>query len=159
MARFPNIFSDPGGPLGTWAWPINHNEEEESTRSLAIEHTANTAQGVGQPNAAGTGLVRQQGDPQPLTLRYSGSIMRREHFVEMLKWTEACRTRTIHFTDFAGEKYEVLITSFQPRRVRVMKNRGGQAGTPESLYYWNYSIEMEVVTFIDGVYSEAGVTP
>lgn len=145
MAR--NRFEDPAGSLTAYDWRINHSEEDEGGQSRQVEHTANTGQ---------TGLVRQQGASDPLTLNYKGTILHKAQVVEMLKWYEACRTRTIYFQDFAGDRYEVLITSFKPTRLRAAKNN---ADTDAPLWYWKYTITMEVVTILSGTYAEAGVTP
>lgn len=146
MAR--NIFSDPAAVLSDYSWRINHSEEEEGGQSRDVDHTANTGL---------TGLVRQQGAAEPAILQYKGTILHRAQVVEMLKWFEACRTRTIIFQDFAGDRYEVLITSFKPQRLRAAKNNSDYANAP--LWYWKYSMTMEVLTFLTGVYAEAGVTP
>lgn len=146
MAR--NRFEDPAGSLSPYDWRVNHSEEDEGGQSREVDHTANTGL---------TGLVRQQGAAEPSILSWKGTILHRAQVVEMLKWFEACRTRTILLRDFAGDTYEVLITSFKPQRLRAAKNNSDYSNAP--LWYWKYSITMEVVSFLGGTYAEAGVTP
>lgn len=148
MTRVANKFSDPGGPLADYQWEINHNEEEQSGKTRNIEESANTA---------GTGLVKQQGDDGPLRFEYSGSILRETQLTTMLKYFQACKTRTVIFTDFAGDQYEVLVTSFQPTRKRTLRNPRDQANAP--LHYWTYKIALEVITILVGPYADAGITP
>lgn len=146
MAR--NIFSDPAGSLATYNWTVNHDEETEQGKARQIDHGGNTAS---------TGLVRQQGDDGPVTLRYSGTMLDEAQVITTLKYFQACRTRTVRFTDFNGDAYEVLITSFAPKRQRVLRNSRDLTNAP--LHIWKYQIEMEVITFISGPYVDAGVAP
>lgn len=146
--RTANLFQDPAAILPDYSWAINHDTEDANDRSRAIDHTANTGE---------TGLVRQQGDPTPLTFTYSGTILQQDQLVKMLKYEQACSTRTILFTDFALDKYEVTITSFKPQRVRAAANSKG--GTTNPLWYWKYTLTMEVISIREGVYQAAGATP
>lgn len=146
MAR--NRFEDPSGALTAYDWQVNHSEEEEGGQSREVDHTANTGL---------TGLVRQQGAADPIMLSYKGTILHRAQVVQMLRWWEACRTRTVFFQDYAGDRYEVVITSFKPQRLRTEHNPRDSASAP--LWYWKYTLVMEVVTNLAGPYAEAGVTP
>jgi hypothetical protein len=140
--RSPNIFTNPAAPGDVYQWAINHSEEEESGRDRQIETRANTGN---------VGLVRQQGEMTPLLLRYTGTILEKAQLDEMLRWFRLCETQTIYFTDFAGDSYEVQISSFKPTRVRAMRNTRGLATNP--LHYWRYTIEMHVLRVLAGSYT------
>lgn len=140
MPRTPNKFKDPKTAT-TWEWPVNHSEEQETGVSRSVQHGAKTA----------GGLVRQQADDQPLNLRYSGTIFHKAQVTEMIHWFQLCATQTINFEDFAGDEYEVLITSFQPVRKRTIRNPRDFTNAP--LWYWTYEIEMEVVRVIKGIWT------
>jgi hypothetical protein len=121
----------------TYDWHINHAEEEEGGRAREITLSGNTS---------GLGLVRQQGAQQPLTLRWAGAILHREQFVAMWHWFGLCELRTIFLRDFHGDEYEVVITNFDPSRVR-----GRNPQDPSiPLHYWKYTIEMQVLQVISG---------
>lgn len=148
MARTSNVFTDPAGLLATYVWAVNHDEESEQGKTRAVEHTGNTGT---------TGLVRQQGDDEPLVLRFSGTMLQETQVIATLRYFQACRTRSVRFTDFNGDGYEVLITSFKPLRQRVLRNDRDLSRAP--LHIWKYQIEMEVLTILSGPYATAGVTP
>lgn len=145
MSRVANLFIDPAGVRATYAWAINHDEEQDTGLSRTIDHTANTA---------GTGLVRQQGADDPITLTYAGTILDVAQHREFLAWVELSKHRTIFFRDFAGDEYEVLITAYKAPRTRVARN----PRDPAHPWIWHYTLTMEVVTIRAGVYAQAGVT-
>lgn len=145
MAR--NQFIDPNGVLPTYQWDIGFDTEQDGGRDLGVSSTA---------NVANTRVIVQQGDMAPITFNYSGSILRRSQVVAMWQWFNLCRDQTILFTDFAGDEYEVVITSFKPLR-RAGVNPRDPAGAP--LWYWTYTLTMTVVGIISGPMAEAGVTP
>lgn len=144
MAR--NQFIDPAAVRATYNWQINHSEESDFGKSRNVEKGGNTGD---------VGFVRQQADDSPLILRFSGTILHRAQLVEMNAWFEMCKDQTIYFKDFAGDEYEVIITSFKPTRHPTVKNPKDYANAP--LWYWKYELEMDVVTVRDGVWE--GVTP
>jgi hypothetical protein len=127
-------------------FPINPSEEEAFGKRRNVEHSSPTGL---------TGLVRQQGDDQPLVLKASGTILTRAQLVAMIGWFQLCRTQTIYLRDHAGDQYEGLLTAFEPTRKRTLRNPRDLAQAPE--WYWTYTIEFEVVRIISGTW--AGVTP
>lgn len=135
--RVPNQFIDPAGVVPTYLWDVNHDEEEGFGKSRAIEHTANTGN---------TGLVRQQGSQEPMLLKLSGTILKLDQYNKFWLWWTLCDYRTFHYQDFTGFRAEVLITDFQPKKVRAAKNNRG--GTDNPLHYWKYTMTMEVITFV-----------
>lgn len=147
MARTPNQFQDPAAVVTTYSWAINHSEEEDFGRDRQIEHSAPTS---------GVGLIRQQGEESPLVYRIAGTIFAEAQVTEFWEWFTLCRTQTIYFHDFAGDSYEVLISSFKPTRHRTIRNPKDFANAP--LHFWRYTMEMEVVRVIDGPIFDAGVT-
>lgn len=141
-----NTFHDPGSVLADYTWDIGHHEEQDAGRDLPVSEVA---------NIANTQVILTQGDLSPVKFSYSGSILKREQLVEMWRWLALCQHQTIHFTDFAGDRYEVTITAFKPVRHPGRNLRGG-AGAP--LWYWTYTIEMAVITAIAGPMVDAGLT-
>lgn len=140
-----NTFENPSN-AEKYVWEVGHFEEETVSKRRSIEHSANTAN---------TGLIRQQNDDQPLTFRFGGSILTEKQLKEMIRWFQLCKTQTIYFHDFAGDSYEVLITSFEPTRQYALRNSKDPTNAPN--HFWRYSIEMEVVRVIDGPWE--GVSP
>lgn len=116
-----------------YEWPINHKQEDEFGKRRNIEQTANTGN---------TGHVRQQGSKSPLSLKLQGTILTRDFLFAMRLWFELCEDQTIEFHDYTGQQYEVIITAFNPTRVRG-QNHKDPVYAPN--HYWTYSIEMDVV--------------
>lgn len=141
-----NIFTDPKGVRTAYSWQINHSEEDTFGKTRTVEHGANTGN---------TGLVKQQGDSSPLVIKVKGAILHKAQLEEMIAWWDMCEDQTIYFQDFAGDKYEVLITSFQPVRKRTIRNPRDFANAP--LWWWTYDLEMEVVRIIPGLSPWEGV--
>lgn len=142
-----NVFSDPSGDLDSYSWAINHSEEAGPELTIPLDHTANTA---------GTGLVRQQGDPQPLALTLRGTILTQAQYVEFLRWFEASTRHTIYFEDCAENEYEVIMRRFTAPRTRVASNPRGTGA--DRLHIWRYEMELEIVTVRDGDLADVGIT-
>ena len=137
MARLSNRFIAGDGSF--YDWPVNHDEEESFGKRRNIEHTA---------SVSGWGLARQQGDDAPAVIRLSGKILHQAQVTQFDYWMAVTRYQTIHFRDFAGEEYEVIITAFEPKRVRTLFNPRDRVNAP--LWYWTYVMEMEVLTVVSG---------
>lgn len=129
-----------------YLWHINHSEESEHGQERSIEHTAVTGHSFGGGGGA-VGLVRQQGAVSPLVLEYSGTIFHSAQYSAMWDYYGRCEDRTLHFRDFEGNEYEVLIISFKPNRKRTLKNPRDNSAP---LHYWTYSLRMEVLRVISG---------
>jgi hypothetical protein len=140
-----DTFTDPRTGR-TYTWRTGHSEESAIGKQRQITESANTAN---------TGLVKQQGDVQPMVLKYKGTIRHKDQLEQFWAWFQLCETQTIHFTDFAGETYEVIITDFEPVRRPTIRNPADFANMP--LWYFSYDISMEVVSVVSGVL--VGVTP
>jgi hypothetical protein len=123
----------------TYEFDIGHSSEEPSSKSRQITNSANTAN---------TGLIAQQGDVQPMTLKYNGTILKASQHKEMWRWYQLCDTQTIFFTDYAGNEYEVTITDFAPKRQSTIRNPRDPVNAP--LHYWNYTISMQIIRVIKG---------
>lgn len=144
MAR--NKFTNPAS--GTvYTWDQNHQEEQETGKARNITRTANTGN---------VGAVKQQGDDGGVTLKLAGKILKRSQLQQFWAWYELCRTQTIYFEDYDGQKYEVQITSFQPKRVAKLSFTGRDPSMPH--HYYEYTMEMEVYRFIAGDMFTTGVT-
>jgi hypothetical protein len=117
-----------------YEWQVGHDEEASVGKTRNITHSGNTA---------GTGLIRQQGEPAPLVLRYSGKILHLHQFEEMWRFYELCETQTIYYRDYFGEEFEVVITQFEPIREKTVSNKKDLTNMP--LHYYSYTIAMEIV--------------
>jgi hypothetical protein len=129
----------------TYDWPVNHSEEERMGKERTVAHGAPTGN---------LGLIRQQGESQPMVLQLTGTIFHASQHAAMWNWFERCQSRTIDFIDTAGDHYEVLITSFMPQRRRTLSNPRDPS---IRLHYWSYTIAMEVLDFKSGALQD--VTP
>jgi len=129
------------GALGTYNWPINHNEEDEGGLELSIERTATTN---------GTSFIRQIGEVSPETLRWKGAILQKaqkdmfDSFFAESNGLGSGPRRTIHLVDQLAQRAEVWFTSWKPLRHRASRNPRGSTAD-EKLVYWTYSAEFEVV--------------
>lgn len=128
-----NRFTDPAAVLSTYDWAINHSEEEARDQKRNLERTTTTN---------GMGFVRQQGEVSPDILRFKGTILARDQLDKMQAFYDLCNTQTIFFRDFEGDDFEVLITSFNPIRVRTSLN---PRDPTIPYHFWRYTIEMEVI--------------
>lgn len=133
-----NKFVDPRTAF-EYPWPINHDAEEQFGKTRNINHSANTEN---------VGLVRQQGDMDPLTIRLTGTILERAQLLQFWAWFNLCETQTIRFQDFEDNIFEVIVSAFQPLRKRVSKNPRDPANAPT--HVWTYSIEMDVISVVSG---------
>lgn len=145
MARTPEYFIDPTNG-NTYQWDINHNAEDSTGKKRTIGHSAPTGK---------IGLNRQQGDSSPLTLKWKGSILKQSQLTQFIAWWQLCEFHSIHVQDFEGNRYEVIITDFQPTRIRLALNRRDLVNMP--FHKYEYTLEMEVLSIVSGVW--AGVSP
>lgn len=143
-----NMFIDPSGGRATYSWTINHKPDGEATfgKERTVQRTAPTK---------GHGLIRQQQDDGPLVLQLQGTALTKEQHQQFIAWWIVCESRTIVFQDFTGDQYEVLITSYMPKRTGVARNPRDPTNAPT--WQYDYEIVMDVVTVISGVW--AGVAP
>lgn len=133
-------FHDAAAVLADYDFEINPSEEEPEQNRLSIERTATTD---------GVGFVRQQGDSSPKTKTFTGSILTQTQKDAMDDYRDACAgrgtpSRTVFFTDPDGTQYEVMITNFAPRRIRVVRN----PRDPALLWKWTYTLEMDIVAVV-----------
>jgi hypothetical protein len=140
MTRLANEFIDPK-TAKKYVWPVNHTEEAEAGVQRTVTRGANTAD---------TGLVRQQADDQPLVFQFSGTIFSQDQLEEMIAWYILCKSQTIQFNKYSGDEYEVIITEFKPTEKKTVHNPKDFANAP--LWYWGYTITMEVVRVVSGVW-------
>lgn len=117
-----------------YIWKVGHEEEQAVGKSRNVTHSGNTA---------GTGLIRQQGEPAPLILKYAGKILHLSQYEEFWAWYQLCESQTIYYRDYFGEEFEVVITQFEPIRKPTVRNPKDFANMPR--HYYTYTITMEVV--------------
>lgn len=142
--RTPNQWIDPAGILATYNWPVNHSSEEPLTKSRQMADGAPTSN---------IGLIPQQGSATPLIWKLKGTIFDDNQHAQNLAFWEACEGRSIYWQDFHGDKYEVIITDYEPNRKAVARN----PKFPNQQYIWEYTITMRVLTVFSGPW--VGVVP
>lgn len=140
MTRLANEFINPV-TAAKYVWPVNHSDEAEAGVQRTVTRGANTA---------GTGLVRQQADDQPLVFQLSGTIFSQAQMEAMIDWYVLCKTQSIYFKKYSGDEYEVLITEFKPTEKKTLHNPKDFANAP--MWYWTYTITMEVVSVRSGIW-------
>ena len=151
MSRVANKFTDPKTGI-SWLWPINHNDESGSASKgggqAGLNHNITTSAPVG---AAGSGRhIRQQAANDPISFSLKGTALTRAQHKTFIAWWLLCQSQTIYFTDFSGDEFEVLITSYIPQRKPTVMNRNDQTNAPTWIY--DYQIDMDVVRVLDGDY-------
>lgn len=141
MTRLANQFINPE-TAAVYTWPVNHSEETEAGLSRSVTRGGNTA---------GTGLVRQQADDQPLVFQLAGTIFAKSQLEAFKNWYMLCKQQTIFFKKYDGDEYEVLITDFKPVQKKTLKNPKDFANAP--MWYWQYTMTLEVVTVRSGIWA------
>lgn len=138
MSRIANSFYDPTTGE-SYPWAINHETEDDFGQTRTI---------TTGPNTANTGLVRTQGDRQPMKLRLTGKMLTRAQRDTFWDWFNRCETRTIHYSDVEGNTFEVQIVAYNPLRVRVQRNTRDLANA--QTWIWTYTMEMDVLRVLSG---------
>jgi hypothetical protein len=131
-----NKFTDPETG-DEYVWPLNHEEEGEGGRAASVESSS---------NVAGTRTIQSQGDLAPIVHQWTGKHLQDSHHTEMIGWQNLCETQTIILTDFAGDQYEGIISSYKYKRVRVALN----SRQPDKPWTWAYTLEFTVTRVIAG---------
>lgn len=138
MPRVANVFTDPSTGE-TYPWPINHETEEQFGQERTINTEANTGL---------TGMVRVQGDRQPMQLRISGKMLTRAQRDAFWRWFNLCENRTITYSDVEGNTFEVQILAYNPIRVRAQRNMRDPVNAPTWIY--TYTMTMDVIRVVSG---------
>lgn len=142
MAYGRDTLVDPSGVVGTYVFDIGHDEEEEFGSTTSIERTANTS---------GTGVVMQAGEPVIDPIRITGKAMKLSQYQKLVAFERQSKLNTLIWTDFFGDSYEVVISSFKAKRVRTLLNR---RDLPNMRYHiYQYTLEMTVVTVRAGAWT------
>lgn len=107
----------PGG-LGTYAFDINHLEEDEYGNERQLTVTRNTSDGI---------AMTQQGDSAVQTKVLKGTILKESQHAALAAFAKKSGrldpTNTLIYRDFYGEEFEVLIQSYKVTPVRLSQNR------------------------------------
>lgn len=117
---------------------INHNEEDQFGRARNIEASAPTGDGP---------LTLQQGDDEPMVIVLKGKILDAAQHAQFISWMALGRTQTIYYRDAFGEEFEVLPTSYMPKRNRVAANPRDPS-IPWHIY--EYEMRLHVIAFRAG---------
>jgi hypothetical protein len=104
-----NRFSNPA--TGThYDWHTNHDPQGEEMAGKA----RNIAR---SPNTSGSGVVLQQGDDGSYVIKLSGHIDMRIQHQTFWAYYALSKNQTFYFRDFDNQEYEVMMTSYQEKRV------------------------------------------
>lgn len=128
------------GNLGTYDWDVNYDEENTFGRTRNIDATQNTG---------ATDFIFQQGADEPMVISVSGKALTKMQHAKFCAFYSRSQYQTMIFEDFEGAQFEVMITSYQPKRVRAARNPRGQAGGA-GLHYYTYTLEMMVLNVLSG---------
>lgn len=120
-----------------YLWHLNHSSEEAGQRTRRISVLKPTA--IGWQQAA---AIKQQGVSAPQLMRLAGAIFEPAQHEQFLRFWRLSEAQTVHFVHCSGERYEVLVRTYEPQRKGVVRSAGGLD------HMWRYTIEMEVVARI-----------
>lgn len=134
-----NKFIDPRNDH-EYEWHINHEDEDGFGRTRGITTGAPTGQG---DDDCKIGLVRQQGEMAPFTIRVRGKILHRQQYIEFWKWFQRCNDHSIFWRDFDDQKWEVIITNLETPRHRRLPGGGGDL----DCHFFSYEMEMQILAF------------
>lgn len=138
MSRVANVFTNPA-TSETYPWPINHETEDQFGQERSVSTTANTSN---------LGLVRVQGDRQPMAISLTGKILTRAQRDAFWHWFRLSETQTIYYTDVEGNTFEVQMVAYNPVRVRAQKNMRDPVNAPTWIY--TYTMKLDVYRVISG---------
>lgn len=105
MARIPWTFYDPVVDE-TYSLPVNPNEGGEADLTKNVIRKATTAPG-------GRTII-MEGNRDPATFSFSGTILSEAQFEAFNEWFE--KSRIILITDDLGREWQVYLTQFRSRR-------------------------------------------
>jgi len=146
--RNANQFIDPipasAGGLGTYNWAVNHLEEEGPSRTNNVEFDG---------RSDGMGVIPTAGEWEPLILTLTGTILHRSQNVQFWKWRHI--PRSFRFLSFEGEYYEVSMLSYEPKKRAVAMNNADPTNMPA--YVIEYTMQLWIITILDGMLDDAGV--
>lgn len=133
---FRNSFTNPATG-SVYVWTTNHLTEESNGVTREVTHL--------EPIAAGwtdAPPMLQQGAATPRKVRFGGTIIDDYQHAVFLIVTRLSKTQTVLFHHGPDNlDWEVLVTSYEPQRVRVTK--GARNG---ATHVYRYSLELEVIT-------------
>lgn len=145
MARV--AFINPANGV-TYEWQRGYETEDDGGKTRQISGSANTGQ---------TGRVRQQGDDGPYVRTLHGRIVHAAQRQSFWQWYQLCAGQTIYLRDFDDAVYEVQITALNMHPVRRLRNNSPDEALPN--VYYEYTMVVEVYSFVSGAMQAAGVTP
>lgn len=128
------------GNLGTYVFDVGYNDEGEFGQRRSMEAFANTS---------GNGFIVQQGQDEPMTISISGTILKKSQHIQFVNFFKRSKIQSMVFEDFEGNRYEVMITAYLPKRTRAARNDRGRADG-NLLHYYTYTLEMMVLSVISG---------
>jgi hypothetical protein len=134
----------------TYTWARNHapDGEDDAGKARPVERI---------PNTAGGTAAFQQGEDGLYTIKWKGTLTRRDQWRALWYWYGICKNQTIYLTDFDGQKYEGTISSFTGKRVGRSAVGIAQDATMK-LFKFEYNFEFTVVNFLAGDLHDMGVT-
>lgn len=131
---------DPSAVLPPYSWDINYGEESDFGQRRNLEIYSNTS---------GLGFVLQQGADDPMQISVSGKALKRSQHQWFVRYFKASREHTIVLQDFEEAMFEVMMTAYQPRRIRAAANPRGRA-EGNNLHTYDYTMEFMVINVLSG---------
>lgn len=129
-----NLLFDPASGI-SYAWPVNHKAVEKAERTRELAELVPTGAGW----VDGVRPTIQAGDATPYTLRITGRLWDEAQLTVIQDFVRATKGHTVVFQEPSGERYEVLIEAFEPKRVAVVRAPNG------GRYVWDYALEMTTI--------------
>ena len=132
-----NCFFDPrvGGSPGLYIWDANHNEEQAGARLRVVTSTHPTIARWRNVRA-----IRQQAGRDELVYKLAGMIPTLAQHEAFLRFQELSQHQSIYFFHAAGEKFECMLSDYEPQRKYVLRSTHGEK------YIWIYAIQLDVIT-------------
>lgn len=139
VARTGYIFRDPAAPgntYDTYTWDVNASEVDGPNRPSTMQY---------EGKAGGQGIIPTQGADQPMIFSLTGSIIHKRQFLAF--WHYRYIRNSFYWTDEEGNVFEVTMTGFEPKKVRVARN---YADSSIPLHKWTYTMTLQVLRVISG---------
>lgn len=148
MTVVHNKFENPASGE-TYTWTRNHapDGEDDAGKARPVQRI---------PNTAGGTAAFQQGEDGLYTLKWKGTLVRRDQWRQFWRWFAISKSQTIYLTDFDGQKYEGVISSLTGKRVG-RSAQGIAQDASMSLFKIEYNMEFTVVNFLAGDLHDEGV--
>lgn len=128
-----NAFGDPATG-DVYLWAANHAQEQSGVRTRAINSVRPTAARFRQTHA-----IRTQSSAVELVYKLTGSVFTVAQHKAFLHYTDLSTRQSIYFYHFAGERFECLLSDYEPQRKYLQRGPRGEH------YVWPYTVQIDVI--------------